>query len=90
MKSWQPASLPAWLKDENVEVILISEFVVSEIRINSTKYVWSDPYFWIHEFRNKDHFSSGSRGAPGAQAPPGPQIWGPRLYSEAQITPFDT
>ena len=25
-----------------------------------------------------------------ARAPPGPQIWGPRLYSEAQITPFDT
>ena len=26
----------------------------------------------------------------GAQAPLGPQILGPRLYSEAQITPFDT
>ena len=30
MKSWQPASLPAWQKYINVEVILISEFVISE------------------------------------------------------------
>ena len=28
--------MTAWLKYLNVEVILISEFVISEIRINST------------------------------------------------------
>ena len=39
MKSWQDVSLPAWQKYLNVEVILVSEFVISEIRINSTKYV---------------------------------------------------
>ena len=27
---------------------------------------------------------------PGGPQGPGSQIWGPRLYSEAQITPFDT
>ena len=34
MKFWQPVSLA---KNLNVEVILISEFMISEIRINSTK-----------------------------------------------------
>ena len=34
MKSWQPVSLEKYL---NVEVILISEIVISEIRINSIK-----------------------------------------------------
>ena len=35
--------------------------------------------------------SSGSRaGALGARAPPSPNFWGPRLYSEAQIAPFYT
>ena len=29
-------------------------------------------------------------GGPGGPGPPRAQIWGPRLYSEAQITPFDT
>ena len=29
-------------------------------------------------------------GALGAQAPPSPHFWGPRLYSEAQIAPFYT
>ena len=32
MKSWQSVSLVAWLKDLNVEVILISGFMNSEIR----------------------------------------------------------
>ena len=36
MKSWQPVSLAKFLNDE---VILIYEFVISEIRINSTKIV---------------------------------------------------
>ena len=35
MKSWHSVSLPAWLKDLDVEVILISGFVNSEIRIRS-------------------------------------------------------
>ena len=35
MKSWQPVSLPAWLNDLNIEVILISGFMNSEIRITS-------------------------------------------------------
>ena len=34
MKSWQPVSLA---KELNAEVILISEFVNSEIKITSTK-----------------------------------------------------
>ena len=33
MKSWQPVSLPVWQKCLNVEVILNSESVISEIRI---------------------------------------------------------
>ena len=36
-ESWQPVSLRAWQKYLNVEVILMSEFVISEIRISSTK-----------------------------------------------------
>ena len=36
MKSWHPVSLPAWLNDLNVDVILISGFMNSEIRITST------------------------------------------------------
>ena len=36
MKSWQSVSLPAWLKGLNVEVILISRFMDSEIRIALT------------------------------------------------------
>ena len=32
MKSWQPVSLVTWLKYLNVEVILISEFEIPEIR----------------------------------------------------------
>ena len=36
MKSWQPVSLPTWLKCLNVEVIPFSEFMNSEIRITST------------------------------------------------------
>ena len=36
MKSWPPVSLPAWQKYLNVEVVLISEFVITEIRITST------------------------------------------------------
>ena len=35
MKSWQPVSLPVWLKDLNVEMILISGFMNSEIRNTS-------------------------------------------------------
>ena len=31
-----------------------------------------------------------SGGSRGPRPPPDPQSWGPRLYSEAQITPFDT
>ena len=41
-------------------------------------------------WHNSILFSSGSRGALGARAPPSPHFWGPRLYSEAQIAPFYT
>ena len=34
---WNPGSLSPWQKDLNVEVILISDFMNSEIRITSTK-----------------------------------------------------
>ena len=33
-------------------------------------------------------FISGFRGGARGPGPPGAQIWGPRLYSEAQITHF--
>ena len=37
------------------------------------------------------HFSDFTVADPvGGPGPPGPQSWGPRLYAEAQITPFDT
>ena len=45
MEVFQNEILLAWQKDLNVEVILISEFTDS------------DPYFWIHRFKNKDHFN---------------------------------
>ena len=35
MKLWQSVSLPAWLKGLNIEVIRISGFTNSEIRITS-------------------------------------------------------
>ena len=38
MKSWQAISLPAWLKGLNVEVIPISGFMNSEIRITSNHF----------------------------------------------------
>ena len=53
---WNTGSLLACQKNLNVEMILISEFVTPETRINSTKIVWSDPYFWIDKSRNKNHF----------------------------------
>ena len=52
---WNPGSLTA--KTLNAEVILISEFMNSEIKTTSTKMWWSAPYFWSSEFRNKDLFS---------------------------------
>ena len=42
--------LPAWLKSLNVEVILISGFMNSEIRITSNNFCRN------HKFRNKAHF----------------------------------
>ena len=52
MKTWQPVSLPAWQKYLYVEVILISEFVISELRINSTKKMFE--VILISEFMNPD------------------------------------
>ena len=51
MKSRQPGK-----NYLNGEVILISEFEISEIRI-TTKVIWGDPYFWIHGMRNKNQFN---------------------------------
>ena len=56
MKSRQSVSLLGWQKGLHVKEILISEFVISEIRISSAELVRSGPYYSIHEFRNKDHF----------------------------------
>ena len=50
---WNPVSLSACQKYLKVEVILISEFMTSEMRITSTNIVWSDSYFWIHRLRNR-------------------------------------
>ena len=49
MRSWQPARLA---KNLNVEVILMSEFVVSEIRIYSTKLF---EVILISEFTNSEN-----------------------------------
>ena len=45
MKSWKPVSLPAWQKDLNGEVILISEFMNLEIKITSNTFYGIDSYF---------------------------------------------
>ena len=52
MKSWQPVSLPARQKYLNVDVVLISEFVISEIRINFTKKLFE--VIHISEFMNPE------------------------------------
>ena len=39
MKSCHPANVPAWQKGLNAEVVLISEFIHSEIRITSQFFV---------------------------------------------------
>ena len=54
---WNFNSVSAWQNDLNIEAILVPEFVNSERRITPTKFVWSDPYFWIHGFRNKNQFN---------------------------------
>ena len=45
MKSWLSVSLPDWLKGLNIEVILISGFMNSEIKITSNNFCRIDSYF---------------------------------------------
>ena len=54
---WNPVRLSAWQKGLNVDLLLIPEFVNSEMRITSAKISLKWPLFWIHESRNKNWFN---------------------------------